>query len=140
MSDNIKGIKVLSQIITSDEYRELVYQILDEENIHIEDLEYREQLLKFWVENLDGDVSLRNFALVTCYSQDHCSRLFKHKTGRYYHEVRLAIKVGLAAELLKKALSLKEISELLGFSTKEYFSKVFKKYRGVSPAFYRRCC
>ena len=34
--------------------------------------------------------------------------------------------------------ALEEIAERLGFYDRHHFSKVFKKYRGVSPATYRK--
>jgi YesN/AraC family two-component response regulator len=36
-------------------------------------------------------------------------------------------------ELLKKELSITAISEKCGFSSAHYFSRLFKKYVGVSP-------
>lgn len=40
--------------------------------------------------------------------------------------------------LLGGSLSIEEISERLGFSTQQYFSRIFKKIKGVSPAQFRK--
>lgn len=63
------------------------------------------------------------------------SRLFKKQTGRSFKETQLELKFREAERLMisRPELSLSRISYELGFSEPAYFSRIYKKYRGLSP-------
>lgn len=70
---------------------------------------------------------------------DYLNRVFKKSIGKtifvYLNETRIRH----AQELLKTTpMKISAIGYSVGFSDESYFSKVFKKYTGVSPARYER--
>lgn len=71
-------------------------------------------------------------------SSEHLSRIFKTETGisplRYLTNVRIQHSLYF---LLNTNLPIQEIALNCGFSCGNYFSKVFRKYLGVSPEDYR---
>ena len=51
------------------------------------------------------------------------------------------MRVKRAAELLENTdLPMQKVGEEVGFSDQNYFSRIFKKYNGVSPLNYRKNC
>lgn len=74
---------------------------------------------------------------------DYVRKLFKKETGATPHDFLMSRRMELAATLLKSgisnrysAYSVSQIAEACGFADPLYFSKVFKKHYGASPAVY----
>ena len=72
-------------------------------------------------------------------SPQHLSRMFHKEMGitfiDYLTRVRIRKAIGL---LYQDDLKMYEIAENVGYATQHYFSNVFKKNMGVSPAEYRK--
>ena len=72
------------------------------------------------------------------YSRPHLSRRFKKETGMTLTDYILTKKSEEAARLLAFTdKSLIAISDYLGFSSQSHFTRVFKKYIGMTPSEYR---
>lgn len=72
-------------------------------------------------------------------STGHFSRLFLKETNENYSVFYMRLKVEWAKNLLLKTdLPVSQISEELGFNEPSYFTKVFHKYEGVTPAYFRK--
>ena len=72
-------------------------------------------------------------------SRSYISHIFKKNTGKSFREYLTEIRLDDAKMLLTySALSITEISFSVGFSDSGYFSSVFKKRFGISPASYRK--
>ncbi len=70
-------------------------------------------------------------------SQSQMYRLFKEETGTSPVEYRNRLRVEKACILLReKEFTVGEIAEMLGFESIFYFSRVFKKHKGVAPSCY----
>lgn len=73
-------------------------------------------------------------------STSYLSRVFKAETGQNISNYITKLKMEKAASLIKAANSetyLKEISYQVGIEDQLYFSRLFKKYFGVSPSEYK---
>lgn len=82
---------------------------------------------------------IAEYAKISGLSQGHFEVLFKQATGitplKHIENTRIL----KACELLEKSfLSITEISSIIGYNDPLYFSKVFKKHKGVSPTVYRK--
>ncbi|MEI7024153.1 response regulator transcription factor [Paenibacillus sp. y28] len=62
------------------------------------------------------------------------SRYFKKLTGQNFTDYVHLIKMEEAKRLLAKGETAENTAYMLGYSDRAYFSKVFKKYTGVSPS------
>lgn len=88
--------------------------------------------------NLKEDINLKDTAAKFNLSPYYFSRTFKKVFGYNFSDYLNLIRINRAKELLKDAsLSVKEIGYLVGYNDPNYFSKVFKKYEGITPTEYR---
>lgn len=71
-------------------------------------------------------------------SSAYLSSYFKKETGINFIEFVNMRKIDRSLEMIKDGQMVGEVSEKLGFENSTYFSRVFKKYRGVSPDIYKK--
>ncbi|WP_215176560.1 response regulator transcription factor [Paenibacillus albidus] len=70
---------------------------------------------------------------------NYVSQLFKKETGRTFTEYLTTLRIEYACELLMNSdLTISEIAEKSGYSDYFYFSRLFKRSKGMSPSAYRR--
>jgi AraC-like DNA-binding protein len=83
-------------------------------------------------------IGLKEMAMAAKVSKFHLTREYERKMGvspvGYLTEVRLTHAVKL---LLSTSDNLERIAEQTGFSCANYFGKVFRKHKGISPGNYR---
>lgn len=71
-------------------------------------------------------------------NQDYLNRIFKQDTGYSLMEYVQFCRIKKAKELLKdNELAVSEIGGMIGYNSPPYFSKIFKKWTGVTPKEYR---
>lgn len=85
------------------------------------------------------NITLGRVADLSGVSREHMSRLFKKNTGVTYIEFLTRIRVENAGNLLLHTNnSITDICFMTGFKDPNYFSKVFKRISGKSPAAYQK--
>lgn len=71
-------------------------------------------------------------------SREYLMKLFKQQFGFGIHEYVQKVRMDKAKELLSDPnLKIQDISEMLGYKDKNYFSKAFRNYYSVSPSEFR---
>jgi len=71
-------------------------------------------------------------------TQSTLFRVFRHIMGRSPLDYLIQLRVGKAAQILRREpLRISEVSDAVGFSDSNYFSRQFHKIMGVSPRGYR---
>lgn len=100
----------------------------------------RTRQLKQLMENLvSSPFSAREVEERMGLSYKHLSFCFKEETGMTLQEYHTKLRMEHAALLLRRGgLSIRQISEQLGFAEPFYFTTVFKKQMGCSPSEYRK--
>lgn len=84
-------------------------------------------------------ISLADLAEAGGYSEYYVSRTFKSETGMSLFSYINSRKIEMAKELLKLSkLSVADLSYRLSFSSPSYFSSMFKKATGMTPAEYQK--
>ncbi|MBQ8551512.1 MAG: helix-turn-helix transcriptional regulator [Clostridia bacterium] len=91
------------------------------------------------LDNRDRMLTCREVSRQCHFNEKYLGRLFKLHTGMtllaYIHKQ----KIKYAEELLRdKTLSLKAVSEQLGFANEYYFNTFFKRINGITPGQYRK--
>lgn len=83
-------------------------------------------------------VTLNSCAAFFHFNPQYLSTLLKKNTGKSFSALLTDARMEHAAALLSESpVSVRELSEILGYSDPAYFMKVFKKYFGCTPSVYR---
>lgn len=73
------------------------------------------------------------------FNRDYFGRYFKSKFGMTFGEFYKSFQIDYARRLLESGqFKVLEVSRLLGFSTPDYFTRVFKKHTGDTPSAVKR--
>lgn len=73
-------------------------------------------------------------------SQSYISQLFKQETGTTINQYIISYRIDMASSLLLKSdQKISDIAGCCGFTDQNYFTKLFKKYTGMTPSAYRGC-
>ncbi|MFP4977275.1 response regulator [Paenibacillus sp. CN-4] len=84
------------------------------------------------------DIKISMFTEKYYLSREYLMKLFKQQFGYGIHEYVQKLRMEKAQELLgDPALKIQDISDMLGYKDKNYFSKAFRNYYSVSPSEYR---
>ena len=97
------------------------------------------QIKRYVDENYHNDISLTDIADKLHINYYYMSSYFKTHTNENLSTYINKVRVEKAKILLNdKTIPISHISELVGFSEHNYFSKVFKKHTKLTPTTYRR--
>lgn len=97
-----------------------------------------EKAKKYIDDNFQKDVSLDDVSRIVDISPFYFSKLFKQEVGKNFIEYLTEVRLRKARALLNNPqYSIKEVCVMSGYSDPNYFSRIFKKYEGVTPSEYR---
>ncbi len=87
----------------------------------------------------DNALCLNDIANDVMISPTYLSALYKKSTAQTISDTITSIRIDVACRLLSTSqLTLREISEKVGYTNQYYFSSCFKKKMGITPSEYRR--
>ncbi len=96
-------------------------------------------IIAYLDEHLYDRIELSELARELNYSSTYLSQYFSKVAHYSIIEYYNIMKLNEAKKYMRDTkLSLDAISQRLGFCNQHYFSKVFKKYNGVTPKYYRK--
>ena len=105
--------------------------------------------LKFYNENIEKvlaemlihynqPIDIKKYAKFCSVGEDHFIRIFKAYTGLPPYNYQLNLRINHAMELLENtSMTISECAEEVGFSDAAYFSRIFKKFTGRTPSYYK---
>ncbi len=97
-----------------------------------------EKLKRYLETHYQENISLKMLEDEFFFNASYISRIFKSKTGENYSDYLLRLRIEKAKHWLRESnYSVRQISEMVGFSSSKYFSKVFKDMEGIQPIAYR---
>ncbi len=95
--------------------------------------------IKKFIEKNHTNASLNYIAGEMCLSAKYVSRMFYQKNGAGFREYKIKVKMKMAKSLLKKSsLTIKEISNNLGYENPESFMRIFKRTEKLTPTEYKK--
>ncbi len=137
----------LDQIIKVQDYEELKHWFLERiRNVCYKMKQEKEEMAvdlirtaKEYIQNhFMQDLSLDEVSKKVQISPYYFSKLFKKETGENFIEYLTKIRIEKAKKFLRETqMSMKEISDAVGYSNPNYFSHTFKKNVGISPSEYK---
>lgn len=105
---------------------------------HSADNGLRAKILTLIDEHLENDITLDFLADKLQIRPNTASRIFRQTMGTGYTEYIKNRKLKRAEELIAQGLSVKDTAEKLGYSSAQYFIKVFKENYGMTPYQYKK--
>lgn len=98
----------------------------------------REEAIIRYVKDNYATANLEEFSARFGYSTRHIRRIVKERTHKNFSDFLTEVRLERSKYLLTKTtLPSKDIAEIIGFDSPEYFSRWFKAKEGVSPIEYR---
>ena len=95
--------------------------------------------VKYIQEHFGEGLTLATLAGEFKMSESYISSLIKKRTGKGFGEHLMEVRIQKAQEYLRTTNdSIEAIAERVGYPDYFYFTKVYKKATGISPAAYRR--
>lgn len=100
---------------------------------------HAKRILLYMESHYMQDLSLEHLADLMNLHPHYISRLFKKETGDNFVNYLNTLRIREAQKLLKARchLPVNVVGQRVGFENKHYFTKVFKKYTGITPGAYR---
>lgn len=98
------------------------------------------KVINYLNENYNKKISLEQIAHNMYLSPVYISKIFKEETGESPISYLIKIRLEKAQDILvkDKNSSIKAIANQVGYDDAYHFSKLFKKYYGISPLYYRK--
>lgn len=98
------------------------------------------RIINYLNENYEHKISLEQIAHNMYLSPVYISKIFKEETGESPINYLIKIRLEKARDILihSDSRSIKNIANSVGYDDVYHFSKLFKKYYGVAPLYYKR--
>lgn len=111
----------------------------DNENVHVNNRAIS-SVIKYINENYSSpDLGVKTLAQHVFLTQTYLSSLFKRETGQTISEYITAYRIHQAVVMMAQPnVRLYEIAEKTGFGDANYFTRVFKQQRGLTPSEFMR--
>ena len=94
---------------------------------------------RYFQEHYNEDINIEEYALSRNMSVSYFLKKFKEVTTKSPMQYILGIRINNAVSLLESTdYNVTEISTIIGYDNPLYFSRIFKKQKGVSPSDYRK--
>ena len=97
------------------------------------------RICAYVIDHVEQDIKLEMIANEVHISKDYIGKLFKQKTGCNFNDFVTKVKMEHAKYLIRTGeFKNYEVSEKLGYSKPDYFSRLFKKYTGYTPTEFKK--
>lgn len=97
------------------------------------------QMGQYLEENMNRNLTIEEVADALDMNKDYLGKQIKHKTGLSFRTLYNRVKIEYAKPLIKSGqYKVYEISELLGYSSPDYFTQHFKNEVNMTPAEYKK--
>ena len=98
-----------------------------------------EHAQQYFQEHYNEDIQIKDYAKSRSMSVSWFLRNFKEFVGMPPAQYLMTLRMNNAVSLLETTdYNVTEISAIIGYDNALYFSRIFKKYKGVSPSEYRK--
>jgi AraC-like DNA-binding protein len=97
------------------------------------------QAMRYMRDNHARPIKIQDVAAQVCMSERHFTRKFKSVAGKSPLDFLMEVRVESASQLLlNRAVAIKDIAAMVGYPDVRYFTTVFRRLTGTTPAAYRK--
>jgi len=115
-----------------------VFNQLQKQGIHTTKPNLAAQALRYIHDHYMEPITLDQLAQNLNYSTKNLSKVFKKETGHSLIDYVIQVRIHNAKELMRNtSATIQEIAESVGYSDRLYFTRIFKKYAGISPGSFK---
>jgi AraC family L-rhamnose operon transcriptional activator RhaR len=98
-----------------------------------------QRVMRYLRDNYGRPLTIRDAAAQVHLSERHISRLFRAAMGVSIMDYLTSLRIEAAGQLLlERQLSIKEVAEASGYPDVHYFTTLFRRRTGLTPASFRR--
>ncbi|WP_138754574.1 AraC family transcriptional regulator [Paenibacillus sinopodophylli] len=136
------GARTLDQLQVKSHFYQFIHELLRQ--LEMQGVSKRKpdlvaQAIRYMDAHYSESLTLESIAETLNYSPRHLSMRFKEQTGESPIHYLIQVRVTEAAELLLSTdAALQDIAQAVGYSDVYYFSRIFKKYTGLSPVRFQK--
>lgn len=125
----------IEEIAETEKIDESVIEVFRQLEIDIDSSPFVHQTALYFSEHFGQIFTIDDVAEFHGYSKDYFGKIFKKHFNMTFNEVYSRIKVAYAIKLLSTGnYKAYEISDILGYSSVDYFTKIFKEITGETPS------
>jgi two-component system, response regulator YesN len=89
----------------------------------------------------DHDLSIDSIARQVFMSGPYLCHIFKKRTGVTINAHITSVRIERAKDLLKNQMyTVASVSGMVGYTSHDYFTKLFRRHVGLTPSEFRNCC
>lgn len=137
-----EALTKVKERIHADEPKEqlepAVIELLKELGRSVDDDNFVHNIALYFSAHYGKNISIEEAAGILDYSKDYFGKMFKQHIGVTFPRFSSAVKIAYAKDLLRTGnYKTNQISDMLGYSSTDYFLKVFKEVAGITPAAYK---
>lgn len=112
---------------------------LPDEKTVLNHLHMAHNMIKYIHENYRSDISLQDLADYMNFTVQYTCYIFKLYTGKNFRDYLNRYRVEMAKNLLlKENVKIKDLSSQVGCINRSTFTRIFKRYAGMSPCEYKK--
>ena len=128
--------EILIRLLRAQRLEHIIHKT-DTEIKHTIESDIIVDVMQYVRNHLDKKLTVSEIAKMIPVSSSYLSTLFRKNTGKHLVEYISAEKMKRAKEYIREGkYTFTQISEMLGFNSIHYFSKLFKKQFGITPSEY----
>lgn len=91
-------------------------------------------VVQYLYDHMSRPVSFETICRLYGYSMSNFRKIFRERTGQPPGDFLIGIRMERAAELLYTGqYTVAQVAEMVGYDDSHYFSRLFRKRRGISP-------
>ncbi len=115
-----------------------IQEILDDMQLSTKDSKFVHQIADYFSANYGKIVYMEDMADSFELSKDYFGKMFKQQMGCTFNNFYSLVRIAYAKDLIRTGnYKAYQISEILGYSSTDYFTKIFKEMTGMTPSAYK---